>query len=52
MNKNTMLELITSELNAEYGDQTTATYALAGVLSALVDSIQLEKYITMKGWNK
>lgn len=52
MNKQTMIDLIHSELSAEHGDSTLATYALAGVLSALVDSIQLEKYITMKGWNK
>lgn len=52
MNKQTMLDLIHSELSAEHGDSTLATYALTGVLSALVDSIQLEKYITMKGWNK
>ena len=47
-----MIDLIHSELSAEYGDSTIATHALVGVLSALVDSIQLEKYITMKGWNK
>ena len=52
MSKQNNLELIHSELNAEYGDSTLATYALAGVLSALVDNVALEKYITMKGWNK
>jgi hypothetical protein len=52
MSKQNNLDLIHSELNAEYGDSTLATYALAGVLSALVDNVALEKYITMKGWNK
>lgn len=52
MNKDTMLDLMHSELNAEYGDKILATYALVGVLSALVDSVALEKYVSMKGWNK
>jgi len=52
MNKNEMIELIHSELNAQYGDSTIATYALAGLLSALVDKVSVENYITMKGWNK
>lgn len=52
MNKQTMIQLIHSELNAEYNDPTLATYALAGLLSGLVDKVTLEKYITMKGWNK
>jgi hypothetical protein len=52
MNKETMIELIHSELNAQYGDKTIGTYALAGLLSALVDKVTLEQYITMKGWNK
>jgi hypothetical protein len=52
MNKDTMIQLIHSELNAEYNDPTIATYALAGLLSALVGKVELEKYIAMKGWNK
>jgi hypothetical protein len=52
MEKNTMLELMQSELNAEWGNEKLANYALAGILSALVDKVVLEKYITMKGWNK
>jgi len=52
MNKDTMIQLIHSELNAEYNDPTLATYALAGLLSGLVDKVTLENYITMKGWNK
>jgi hypothetical protein len=52
MNKNTMLELIQSELNAEWGSETLANHALAGILSSLVSKTELEKYITMRGWNK
>ena len=52
MTKDTMIQLIHSELNAEYNDPTLATYALAGLLSGLVDKVTLEQYITMKGWNK
>ena len=52
MTKNEMIELIHSELNAQYNDKTIGTYALAGLLSGLVDKVTLEQYITMKGWNK
>ena len=37
MTKNEMIELIHSELNAQYDDKTIGTYALAGLLSGLVD---------------
>jgi len=52
MNKNTMLELMQSELNAEWGNETLANHALAGILSAIVGKVELEEYITMRGWNK
>jgi hypothetical protein len=52
MKKSDMLALIHSELNAEWGNEKLANYALAGILSSLVDSVELEKYITMRGWNK
>jgi hypothetical protein len=52
MDKNTMLELMQSELNAEWGNEKLANYALTGILSALVDKVVLEKYITTRGWNK
>ncbi len=52
MNKNTMLELIQSELNAEWGNETFANAALAGILSALVSETELKEYISMRGWDK
>lgn len=52
MEKSTMLQLMQSELNAEWGNEKLANYALTGILSALVDKVVLEKYITMRGWNK
>ena len=52
MNKNTMLELIQSELNAEWGNEKFASYALAWILEGLVDEIALEEYISMRGWDK
>ncbi len=52
MTKNTMLDLIHSELNAEYGDSIMADYALLGTLKAIVTNEQLEKLIKMRGWNK
>lgn len=52
MNKNTMLELIKSELNAEWGNENFANSALAGILEGLVDEIALKEYITMRGWDK
>ena len=47
-----MLELIQSELNAEWGNETLANHALAGILSSLVSKTELEKYISMRGWDK
>ena len=47
-----MVNLIHSELNAEYGDSTLADNVLIGILSALVDKVVLENYITTRGWNK
>ena len=52
MNKNTMLELIQSELNAEWGNETFANSALSGILSALVSETELKEYISMRGWDK
>ena len=52
VNKNTLLELIQSELNAEWGNETLANHAFAGILSSLVSKTELEQYITMRGWNK
>ena len=52
MNKNIMLELIQSELNAEWGNETLANHAFAGIMSSLVSETELEKYVTMRGWNK
>ncbi len=52
MNKDTMLDLIHSELNAEYGDSIMADYALLGTLKGLVTIEQLDKLIKMRGWNK
>ena len=48
MTKETMIELIHSELNAQYGDKTIGTYALAGLLSGLVDKVTLEQYEQIK----
>ena len=47
-----MLDLIHSELSAEYGDSVMADYALLGTLKAIVTNEQLEKLIKMRGWNK
>ena len=52
MDKDTMLELIHSELNAEYGESIMADYALLGTLKAIVTNEQLEKLIKLRGWNK
>jgi hypothetical protein len=52
MNNLEMVNLIHSELNAEHGDSRRADNVLIGILSALVDKVVLENYITMKGWNK
>jgi hypothetical protein len=46
------LELIHSELNAEYGDKTIADYALLGILKTLVTESSLDNLIRIKGWNK
>jgi hypothetical protein len=52
MNKQDKLDLIHSELNAEYGDSIMADYALLGTLKGLVTIEQLDKLIKMRGWNK
>jgi hypothetical protein len=52
MTKDTMLDLIHSELNAEYGDSILADYAMLGTLKAIVTNEQLQKLIKLKGWNK
>ena len=52
MNKENKLDLIHSELNAEYGDSVMADYALLGTLKAIVTIEQLDKLIKMRGWNK
>jgi hypothetical protein len=52
MNKDTMIELIHSELNAQYGDSVLADYALLGTLKAIVTNEQLEKIIKLNDWNK
>ena len=52
MDKDTMLELIHSELNAEYGDSVLADYALLGTLKSLVTDEELAKLIKRNGWNK
>jgi hypothetical protein len=52
MDKDTMLDLIHSELSAEYGDSVMADYALLGTLKAIVTIEQLNKLIKMRGWNK
>jgi len=46
------LELIHSELNAEYGDKTIADYALLGILKTLVTESSLDNLIKIKGWDK
>ena len=52
MKKEIMLDLIHSELSAEYNDNIMADYALLGTLKALVTIEQLDKLIKMRGWNK
>ena len=52
MIKDNKLDLIHSELNAEYGDSIMADYALLGTLKGLVTIEQLDKLIKMRGWNK
>lgn len=52
MDKYVMIDLIHSELNAEYGDSVLADYALLGTLKALVTETELEKLIKRNGWNK
>lgn len=47
-----MLDLIHSELNAEYGDKTSADYALLGALKVLVTESSLDNLIRIKGWDK
>lgn len=51
MNKDVMLELIHSELNAEYGDKVSADYALLGALKVLVTESSLDNLIRIKGWS-
>jgi hypothetical protein len=50
MNKETMLDLIHSELSAEYGDPKLADYALLGTLKSLVTDEQLVELVKMRGW--
>jgi len=52
MNKENKLDLIYSELNAQYGDNVSADYALLGTLKALVADEQLDWLIKNRGWNK
>jgi hypothetical protein len=52
VNKDVMLDLIHSELNAQYDDKTSADYALLGTLKSLVTDESLEKLIKRNGWNK
>jgi hypothetical protein len=52
MNKDTMLDLIHSELSAEYGDPKLADYALLGTLKSLVTYDALIGHINRNGWNK
>lgn len=52
MNKDIMLELIHSELYAQYDDKTSADYALLGTLKTLVTGESLEKLIKINGWDK
>ena len=52
MDKYDKIDLIHSELNAEYNDSIMADYALLGTLKAVVTIEQLDKLIKMKGWNK
>ena len=52
MNKDLMLELIHSELNAQYDDKTNADYALLGTLKSLVTDDSLKKLIERNGWDK
>ena len=52
MDKETMLDLIHSELNAQYNDNTLADYALLGTLKSLVTYDALIGYINRNGWNK
>ena len=52
MNKETKLELIHSELNAEYGDKVMADYALLGTLKSLISDSSLDYLIRIRGWDK
>ncbi len=52
MNKENKLDLIHSELNAEYGSEQLADYAILGLLKAIVTEQQLTKVIELRGWNK
>jgi hypothetical protein len=52
MDKETMLELMHSELNAQYNDRGLADYALLGVLKSLVTHDSLVGYINRNGLNK
>ncbi len=52
MDKYEKIDLIHSELNAEYGESIMADYALLGTLKAIVTNEQLDKLIKMRGWNK
>lgn len=52
MNTQIKLELIHSELNAEYGDKTIADYALLGILKTLVTESSLDNLIRIKGWDR
>ena len=50
MDKDTMLDLIHSELSAQYNDNTLADYALLGTLKSLVTDEQLVELVKMRGW--
>ena len=52
MDKEIMLDLIHSELSAQYNDNTLADYALLGTLKSLVTHDALIGYINRNGWNK
>ena len=52
MDKYDKIDLIHSELSAEYGDPKLADYALLGTLKSLVTHDALIGYINRNGWNK
>ena len=52
VNKEIKLELIHSELNAEYGDKVMADYALLGTLKSLITESSLDYLIKIRGWDR